>query len=392
MKIHSESQRPELSFLSAVLFGLAADQIYYVALSWYAVQMTTSNFQASIIISAGALPRLLLLLPLGKASDSIGHRRLNVLSAILRTCLMAAAAAMAAIGPFSAATLLIVSLAFGVIEAAYLPSIQSLAGVIPCEDSERLAAKFSATQKVGMAIGPALAGYLVANTSTPGLYAVIATISAATLALTLAIPKTPKVNADAATIIKKQHHFMTAEQVAVLLFIAVAEFVAGGLMNTALPMLAQGIGWPTELYGILLSIFGIGSAIGAVATTRAAKDFHLEKQPLISTSMVCCFGFLVIAIGGASSSVASLAGSAIAGLSAGALSTVLFSCYVVESRGTNMGFMMSLLSIASFGAAPLSALLCGCIADAMGNFAPFVILPITMPIASILVKAISRKE
>lgn len=150
------------AFLTSYGLGVVADQVFYVALSWYAFAATGSDIATGAVVSLGALPRALLLLPGGIVADRFGHRIVSVVSGFMRAALLAIVVAFCGMSAPSVTLLPAAAIAFGVIEAFYLPSTQSIvAEVAEPEELERTQGLFSAVQKVGIVLAPALAGWAV---------------------------------------------------------------------------------------------------------------------------------------------------------------------------------------------------------------------------------------
>jgi MFS family permease len=116
---------PYLRFVGGQAVSVLGDQVWYVALSWSAVRLT-SPAAAGAIMAVSALPRLAFLLLGGALVDRSDSRRLMIGSDLLR-CAVALIAAVLASGRPGVALLVAVALVFGAADAVFLPAAATVA-------------------------------------------------------------------------------------------------------------------------------------------------------------------------------------------------------------------------------------------------------------------------
>ncbi|WP_163569207.1 MFS transporter [Fodinicola feengrottensis] len=110
-------ESPYVRYVVSQSVSVLGDQVWYVALSWAAVQQSTPAV-AGVIVSVSALPRLLLMLFGGPLVDRYGPRRLMIGSDLLRVVVSVAAAGVALWQP-TIALLVVVALVFGAVDAVF---------------------------------------------------------------------------------------------------------------------------------------------------------------------------------------------------------------------------------------------------------------------------------
>lgn len=115
-----------LRWLGAYTSSAIGDNVYYIALSWAAVQAGTPA-QAGLVSAASAVPRALLMLGGGVVADRFGPRRVVVGSGAVRCALVLTAAGLLLATSPGLWALGAVAVLFGVVDAVFLPA----AGALP---------------------------------------------------------------------------------------------------------------------------------------------------------------------------------------------------------------------------------------------------------------------
>ncbi len=146
------------------------DNVYYVALSWAAVQAGTP-VQAGFVTVAGALPRAVLMLGGGVLADRYGARRVVLASTGVRCALVLAAAALVfATGP-GLWGLGLVAVFFGVVDAAFLPAAGALPALIAAPGQfGRVQGLRGLSTRLANVLGGPLGGLGVAVGGTAGAF------------------------------------------------------------------------------------------------------------------------------------------------------------------------------------------------------------------------------
>ncbi|MFJ5305981.1 MFS transporter [Streptomyces sp. NPDC088350] len=114
-----------LRWLGAYAASMAGDGVYYVALSWAAVQ-AGSPAQAGLVMSVSALPRAVLMLGGGVVADRFGPRRVVIGSDAVRCVAVLAVAALLFLTGLGLWPLAALALVFGTVDAVFVPAVGAL--------------------------------------------------------------------------------------------------------------------------------------------------------------------------------------------------------------------------------------------------------------------------
>ena len=358
----------ELLYLCGHGIGVAGDQLFYIALAWYCIEVSGLESTAGLVAFLGALPRTLLLLPGGVVADRRGSKHVAVRAASVRTALLSLAVAGTFLQGMSLGLLVVAATMFGVTEAFYLPSSQSMVATVGKPGSEeRLQPLFSGVEKVALSVGSAFGGVCIGVLQPSGAFLIMAAASAVSAAM-LALVKEGR-PAPAGTDVTVVSIFagvttglrkvLTRPSLrSTLILMTVAEFAASGLTGVGYAMLSSEQGWGSERMGAILSYFGAGAAMASFLVALFGTRRGAE---LVGPSM-SIVGLAFAASGACKSPLLCALLAGVAGLGSGVSSTMLLTRFVTQAEGGQLGVSMSLLSIAVFAAAPLSYLYCSLVA------------------------------
>jgi MFS family permease len=371
------TSRDSERYIIGTATGLLADQLYFVALGWTAAEANGGS-GTSIVLTAGAAARLLVLLLGGVVADRVGPKTLAVGSDLARASLMAIAGLTILAGNLSLPVLIALSVTFGVVDAMFIPAVGALPGQFSTGDqTTRLQSTRLAAQRFSLILGAPLAGFLL-GVSGFVLVLGINTLLFLTSATLLSRIHLPDVEAEA----KVSEGSLWAEMVsgfryvssrpvlrAVILLTAMTELCLAGAFNVGLPLLSLQRGWGPEGVGLLIGAFGVGAAAAAVVVaTRGIR----------SAGKVACGSIAAIGPGLATAAVTSdlavaLAAFALTGIAAGLCSPLLVGLATTLTSPEIQGKVMSLLALASFAGVPISYALTGWLVGRFGIELPFVL-------------------
>ncbi|MGW1271251.1 MFS transporter, partial [Streptomyces sp. NPDC002491] len=114
-----------LRWLTAYTASMVGDSVYYIALSWAAVQSGTAA-QAGLVMTASAVPRALLMLGGGVIADRLGPRRVVIGSDAVRCAAVLAVAALLYTTTPGLWPLALLALVFGAVDAVFMPAVGAL--------------------------------------------------------------------------------------------------------------------------------------------------------------------------------------------------------------------------------------------------------------------------
>src|SRR4051794_19352503 len=141
--------------------SVLADQVFFLSLAWAAVQLGMPGL-VGLVLTAGSLPRLLVLLLGGGLADVRSPKRIILGTDSGRALMMAAAGIIVLSGSMNAWALAVLAVVVGTLDGFFLPAVGALpVRVAPPHLIGRVAALRTLTQRLGMLAGGPLAGWLI---------------------------------------------------------------------------------------------------------------------------------------------------------------------------------------------------------------------------------------
>lgn len=139
------------------------DQIWYVALSWSAVQLGSPAL-AGLVLACGSVPNALLLLLGGAFADRWNTRKLLIGSDLARVVVLLGGLLTLAVAGSSAGLLITVAVLFGIVDAIYGPASATMPRqMVPKSELGRLAGIRQFCFRLGTFGGAPLGGLIVAS-------------------------------------------------------------------------------------------------------------------------------------------------------------------------------------------------------------------------------------
>ncbi|HEV7146365.1 MAG TPA: MFS transporter, partial [Pedococcus sp.] len=237
-----------LRWVLGYLSSLVGDQIWFVALSWAAVQ-AGGPAQVGLVLAAGAVPRSALLLFGGALADRWGIRRVAIASDLTRTVLLIGAAAVALTLRPGVGWLVALSAAFGVVDALFLPAAAAMPQQLAAgTELTRVQGLRATAQRLATTVGAPVGGLTVAAAGVGGAFAVAAggtVVSVGALALTrvrrgVPLSREPIVRAVRGGLVYTIGHPVLRP---LLIMATLTELGFGGAVNAGLPILSHARGW-----------------------------------------------------------------------------------------------------------------------------------------------------
>ena len=139
------------------------DQFFLVALPWLILQLTGSGAVLGGIMMVEAIPRAALMLVGGAVTDRVSPRKIMILTAALRTLLVATLAAFIWTHHVEIWHIYVLSFFFGVADAFAAPAAQTfLPSLVAPAQLPAANALSQGTQQIAMLAMPAPAGIIIA--------------------------------------------------------------------------------------------------------------------------------------------------------------------------------------------------------------------------------------
>ncbi|MEU0024040.1 MFS transporter [Streptomyces sp. NPDC006335] len=366
-----------LRWLAAYTASMTGDSVYYIALSWAAVQSGTPA-QAGIVMSVSALPRALLLLGGGVIADRFGPRRVVIGSDAVRCAAVLAVAALLFLTSPGLWPLALLGLVFGTVDAVFMPAV----GALPARVTSRgQLARVQGMRGLGIrfasVVGGPLGGLAVAVGGAAAAFALAGALIAMSVPLLIAVRIRPLPADDRSSDGSAWHDlraglgYIRRHRVLAPLMLAIALGDLGfvGPLNVGLTLLADERGWGASGMGWVLGGFGVGA--GLASLTLAVRGRVPHAGQVMAYACLCgaaAIGALAFVPGVVAAAGVALLIGLFAGLS-GALCGALLQTQADPAR---LGRVTAVSSLVSLGFAPLSMPLSAAAIGAWGTAPVFV--------------------
>ncbi|GGX84288.1 MFS transporter [Streptomyces minutiscleroticus] len=368
-----------LRWLAAYTVSLVGDGVYFVALGW-AAQGAAGPAEVGLVMAAGAVPRAVLMLGGGVLADRFDPRRVVLGSDVLRCLLVLAVAAGVALTAPALWMLVAVALAFGAVDALFVPAVGALPPRITGPDQlARVTGMRSLAMRLGQVAGPPLGGLAMGTGGAAAAFAVAGLLFALSLPLLLTVRIHPleargEARPAPGTVWKDlldglryiRRHRLIGPLVAVG---AVCELGLTGTLNVGMVLLNAERGWGPSGYGWIGGGFGAGAAAGAALLAVVGR---LPRAGLVLTAalLVSSAGAAAVALVPALWAAAVLA--AVVGLGAGLFGGLDNALVQTAADPAYLGRVTSVVMLTVIGLAPLSYPLVGAAVGTWGAAPVFV--------------------
>lgn len=401
--------------------GLLGDQIYYVTLAWTATQLA-SPAQVGLILAAGAVPRALFLVVGGAMADRYGAKRVALLSALARVVVMTCITTVVVLQMPAVVLLVGLTVVFGIVDALFIPAAGSLPRrIVVRSELARVQGMRSLLQRLALAVGPPVAGFVVAGYGLAAAFASAVILFLASLgALWMTRLREAEPAEDEARHHGNQQAILSSATASVgpserpglisdvvvglryvrghavllpmLVVVAVAEIATAGPVAVGLPLLADTEGWGVGGVGIIMAGFGIGATTTALLITVVGR---VPRAGCVALVAVVVMGPALAAVGLTNTVVGAALAGCVTGLGGGVCSTLVSTFVLSVTEKGQLGRVVGLMSLATFGGAPLSYALSGFIADVTTPSMSFIVsgaAVLLVGIAALCVPALRSAE
>ena len=285
----------------AVLVSNIGSWMQTVGAQWLLVDEHAAPVVVALVQTASSLPVLLIGIPAGVIGEFVDRRRLLIGVQAFQVVVGAAMTVLTATGSMTPALLLTVTFLLGSASALQLPAYQALVPeIVPRAAITDAAALSSVGVNVARAIGPALAGVVIAQLGVPFVFAANALSFALFLVVLVAWrgyqrPETraePFVDATRAGV----RYVLHAGVVRRLLVQLAVFMVPANALWALLPLVANGpLGLSSGGYGLLLAAVGTGSVGGAFVMPAIRRRLGIGRVVGL-TSVVFGAAMVVVAL------------------------------------------------------------------------------------------------
>lgn len=368
--------------------SLIGDQFKFVALSWLVLSLTGRPGALGTVLMLQSIPRSILMLAGGVASDRLQPRTVMLLSDSFRALVVGTIAVLTVTGRITMPYLYVLALLFGIVHAFFFPASSA---IIPDLVEPRLLAPANAinqmTNQVVLVAAPALAGMVIAAVGTAGGFFVDATsfvISALFLLLITVAPRPAHAGRQSAwrdfveglAVVRRDRLLRTMIVVASLFFFGYA-----GATYVGLPVLVKGpLGGGPKQLGLLFSASGLGALAGALTGGMV----RIRRRGMTGITIIATVGLLLASVSRAPGVWQASAALFLAGGLLSWLGITYVTLIQQRAERAYMGRVMSMLMFGIYGLYPFSYGLAGWLSEVTGVRVLFVVGGALVFIAALL--------
>lgn len=178
-------------WLGSLGSSMCADQVFFLALTWAAIQVGTPA-EVGAVVAAASLPRLALLLIGGTLADRVNPRLLAAFSDIGRAAALAATVAVVLAVNLQIWHLIVIGVVVGALDGFFTPAIGALPALIaPAQLMGRVGGMRTVVQRVALLLAGPIAGGAIAWAGQIAGFAVAAALFALSVTFLLLINRPP---------------------------------------------------------------------------------------------------------------------------------------------------------------------------------------------------------
>jgi MFS family permease len=366
----------------AALVGNIGDWMQTVGAQWLLVHQPHASILVALVQTADLLPVLLVGLPAGVLADIVDRRRLLIIDQLVLVTIGAILTILTIAGQMSPALLLLFTFVIGAAATVGSPAYQALMpDIVPRPEVASASALGSISINLARAVGPAIAGLLIARIGVGAVFALnTATFVVFALVLLAWHPDPRATHPSPERFVAALHaggrYVRYAPVVRRILVRSALFLVPASALWALLPLIAsERLALGASGYGLLLGALGVGAVAGALVLPRIRAKLS-SNSLLLAASTVYAAALVVLALVRNPAIVLLVlvpAGVAwIAVLSSMSAALQLFLPTWVRARG------LSVYQMVLFGAQAFAALGWGLIAAPLGLVGTFLLAAVVM--------------
>ncbi|MFE0205193.1 MFS transporter [Streptomyces sp. NPDC058985] len=382
-----------LRWVAAYTLSMVGDMVFYLALSWAAVQHGTAA-QAGIVTAVSAVPRALLMLGGGVVADRFGPRRVVIGSDAVRCgTVLAVAAVLFATDP-GLWLLALLAVVFGTVDAVFLPAVGALPARITTKDQlARVQGMRGLGIRFAAVVGAPLGGLGVAVGGSAAAFACAGLLIAVSVPLLVSVrvrelpPDEAGVGTAGSTTawrdLRAGLSHIRRHRVLGPLMIAIALGDLGfvGPLNVGLTLLADERGWGASGMGWVLGGFGTGAGVAALLLAVRGRVPHAG----LVTAGAIIPGAVAIAVLAYAPGLPVAVGIAVlVGLLTGLSGAMCGALLQTQTDTAYLGRVTAVAGIVSLGIAPLSMPLSAAAIGVWGTGPVFVVSAVVCALGGVV--------
>jgi MFS family permease/quinol monooxygenase YgiN len=285
----------------ATLVSSIGTWMHDVGAGWLMTSLSPSPTMVALVQAAGSFPVMLLAMPAGALADIIDRRRLLIAAQYYFMAVIFALALLTWLGLTTPWLLLGFTFAVGIGTALSMPAWSAIVPeIVPPADLPAAVALNSVAINISRAIGPAIAGVLVAAVGPWLVFALDALSCIGILVVLLAWRHEPRKSALPAerfvSAIRVGLRFVThTRALQGVLIRGIAFFVFASATWSLFPLIVrQQLGRGPEVYGFLLTCIGAGAVAGAMFLPRVRAK--VSRDALVAGASIL-YALAALALG-----------------------------------------------------------------------------------------------
>ncbi|WP_329340235.1 MFS transporter [Streptomyces sp. NBC_00663] len=370
-----------LRWLAAYTSSMVGDSVYYIALSWAAVQAGSPS-QAGVVMSVSALPRAILMLGGGVIADRLGPRRVVIGSDVVRCAAVLAVAALLFFASPGLWPLAALAFVFGTVDAVFMPAVGALPARVTTRDQlARVQGMRGLAIRFASVVGGPLGGLGVAMGGAAAAFGLAGLLIAVSVPLLVSV-RVGEVPADAKTgdgprssawsdLVSGLRYIRRHRVLApLMLAIALGDLGFVGPLNVGLTLLADERGWGASGMGAVLAGFGVGAGLASLLLTVRGRLPHAGQ---VAAYAILAGSVAIGALAYVPSLVAAVGTALVVGLLAGLSGAMCGALLQTQADAAYLGRVTAVSGLVSLGFAPLSMPLSAAAIGAWGTGPVFVV-------------------
>lgn len=269
----------------AVLGSQIGTWMQTVGAQWLLVDRPNAAALVSLVQTAGTLPVVLLALPAGVLADALDRRMLLIWVQLFQLAVGVALTALTMAGQMTPALLLILTFGLGCGMAMTGPTYQAMIPeLVPRSQQASASALGSISVNLARAVGPAVAGVLIARVGVAAVFGINAATFLA-FAVVLYLRRGPARDTELPepflAALRAGGRYVRHSRAMRRFLLRIGLFILPAVALWALlPLLAsQRLGMGASGYGLLLAALGAGAILGASGRTRACSSAARPSEP-----------------------------------------------------------------------------------------------------------------
>lgn len=350
-----------LRWVAAYTVSMVGDMVFYLALSWAAVQNGTAA-QAGIVTAVSAVPRALLMLGGGVVADRFGPRRAVIGSDAVRCGTVLAVAAVLFVTDPGLWLLALLAVVFGTVDAVFLPAVGALPARITTKDQlARVQGMRGLGIRFAAVVGAPLGGLGVAVGGSAAAFAFAGLLIAVSVPLLVSVrvrelppdEATPRDGTTAWRDLRAGLRHVRRHRVLgpLMITIALGDLGFVGPLNVGLTLLADERGWGASGMGWVLGGFGAGAGVAALLLTVRGR---VPYAGLVAAGAIIPGAAAIAALAYAPGLPVAVGTAVLVGLLTGLSGAMCGALLQTKTDTAYLGRVTAVAGIVSLGIAPLS--------------------------------------